>query len=130
MFDFRRALGACVAIGMLAGCGGSQSQSAPPVPTQDGSYPNVRIDKKPAMQWEFTTHKIPEVKVATVVAYCPPNYIVTGGGWSQDAAHRGHMYVWEEHPGTRFFDRWSVTLYNDTTTTATVRVYAGCLPRS
>ena len=30
MFDFRRAFGACVAIGMLAGCGGSQPMTGAP----------------------------------------------------------------------------------------------------
>jgi hypothetical protein len=116
-----------VAVAVLAGCG--QSQSGPPVPARDGAPSKVvHTGEKPAgIKWNLTVYVLGEYETATIVAYCPAKSVVTGGGWNVDSLNSAHTYVKEDRPGARF-DSWSVTISNDSSSKATVQVYAGCLP--
>jgi hypothetical protein len=133
MTDFRLVrytLAVCAAIAMLAGCDESQSQSGPPASTQDAAYPKAVHDSKNragGIEWHFTVRTLAAFQTSTIVAYCDSKYIVTGGGWDGESTNRNHLNVTQDHPGNRF-DSWAVTINNDSTTKAIVRVYAGCLP--
>jgi hypothetical protein len=132
MNDFRLvryALAVCAAVATLAGCDESQSQSGQPAFTQDGAYPKpVRDSKNRAggIEWNFTVRTLAAFQTATIVAYCDSKSTVTGGGWDGESTNRNHLDVTQDHSGNRF-DSWAVTIDNDSSTKAIVRVYAGCL---
>lgn len=133
MTDFRLvryALAVCAAIAILAGCDASPPPSAPPASTQEGAYPKTVHDgtnRAKGIEWYFTVRTLAAYETATIAAYCAQKYIVTGGGWDGESTNSNHLNVTQDYPGKRF-DSWAVTVNNDSSTKAIVRVYAGCLP--
>jgi hypothetical protein len=77
MFDFRRAFGACVAIGMLAGCGGSQMTGAASASTT-GVQSATRSAQKSLKGYYLATF-------TTVVGSGPSSFCLaftSSGSWS------------------------------------------------
>jgi len=75
MFDFRRAFGACVAVGMLAGCGGSQPMTS----AAAGAQSATRSPQKALKGYYLATF-------TTVVGSGPPSAFclrfTSSGSWS------------------------------------------------
>ena len=81
MFDFRRAFGACVAIGMLAACGGSQPMTGAP---STGVQPATRSQHQSLNGYYLT-------KFTTVVGYSLPGSSLcirfkSSGSWSSSGS--------------------------------------------
>lgn len=85
---------------LLSACGGGGSQAllaASPSSSQDAGQSSISpmTSKKHigSYWWIWLSVKIPAGKKKTLLVYCPQNYVVTGGGFSESGSESPYTYA-------------------------------------
>jgi hypothetical protein len=130
------ALAALPATSVLAGCdnAGSQSQfvlsqahkqSAGP----DSMHPATGKKKSGPYWWVWVSATVPAGATHSFFAYCPKNYVVTGGGYSEGAPGPWNVNVTAPHlPDLTY---WMLIVSNNNfSSSGRMTEYAVCAPTS